>query len=269
MRAERSQRAVAATRVSSAGPRDRGRARLALGRRGARWYGVRAEAPRGAPRDAAESRKAHPVRRGRAVRNDRRGRSAAQAAGAGERAPRRHGLGDRRGREGACGARGGVGTGRPGRPRGHRRSASRRRLRRVLGASGLSDRVAVVGRVQSADFGAHLRAMDVLVVPSTAYESMPLGHPRGDGSGQARLRIPAVGHSGSGRRRDDRAPLRARRGGTARGTPTPGDRDARRAGEHGKARPRAVAGDVLNGRDDGLDVDLYERLVGRTKVIKR
>jgi glycosyltransferase involved in cell wall biosynthesis len=40
--------------------------------------------------------------------------------------------------------------------------------------AGLSDRVAVVGRVPPGDFGAYLRAMDLLVVPSTAYESLPL-----------------------------------------------------------------------------------------------
>ena len=34
--------------------------------------------------------------------------------------------------------------------------------------------MAVVGRVSAADFGAHLRAIDLLVVPSTAYESLPL-----------------------------------------------------------------------------------------------
>jgi glycosyltransferase involved in cell wall biosynthesis len=43
-----------------------------------------------------------------------------------------------------------------------------------LARSGLAGRVAVVGHVPPADFGAHLRAIDVLVVPSTAYESLPL-----------------------------------------------------------------------------------------------
>jgi glycosyltransferase involved in cell wall biosynthesis len=43
-----------------------------------------------------------------------------------------------------------------------------------LAQAGLAERVALVGRVPSAEFGAHLRAIDLLVVPSTAYESLPL-----------------------------------------------------------------------------------------------
>jgi glycosyltransferase involved in cell wall biosynthesis len=38
----------------------------------------------------------------------------------------------------------------------------------------LSGRVAVRGQVAPEDFGAHVRALDVLIVPSTAYESLPL-----------------------------------------------------------------------------------------------
>ena len=47
-------------------------------------------------------------------------------------------------------------------------------LSQDVASSGLSGRVAVVGHVPPADFGTHLRAIDLLVVPSTAYESLPL-----------------------------------------------------------------------------------------------
>jgi glycogen(starch) synthase len=43
-----------------------------------------------------------------------------------------------------------------------------------LGALGLRERVELPGRVGTAEFGAYLEAIDVLVVPSTAYESLPL-----------------------------------------------------------------------------------------------
>jgi len=47
-------------------------------------------------------------------------------------------------------------------------------LLRQVAARGLSGRVAIVGHVPAAEFGAYLRAIDLLVVPSTAYESLPL-----------------------------------------------------------------------------------------------
>ena len=43
-----------------------------------------------------------------------------------------------------------------------------------LAGLGLSRRVTLVGRVPAAELAASLRAIDVLVVPSTAYESLPL-----------------------------------------------------------------------------------------------
>jgi glycosyltransferase involved in cell wall biosynthesis len=39
---------------------------------------------------------------------------------------------------------------------------------------GLADRVTIVGPVDSAEVGLYLRALDLLVVPSTAFESLPL-----------------------------------------------------------------------------------------------
>jgi L-malate glycosyltransferase len=47
-------------------------------------------------------------------------------------------------------------------------------LTEQLSRIGLAGRVALVGRVPPAEFGAYLLAIDLLVVPSTAYESLPL-----------------------------------------------------------------------------------------------
>ena len=141
---------------------------------------------------------------------------------------------------------------------------------RWLGASGLSDRVAVVGRVPSADFGAHLRAIDVLVVPSTAYESLPLVILEAMAAGKpvfaSRLSgIPeAVVDGTTGRLFEPGAVERAR------GAATPGDR--RRATSWRTWEGAAASGGSATFSTAVMTtsmLDLYERLVGRTKVIKR
>jgi glycosyltransferase involved in cell wall biosynthesis len=138
-----------------------------------------------------------------------------------------------------------------------------------LAASGLSDRVAVVGRVQSADFGAHLRAMDVLVVPSTAYESLPLVILEAMAAGK-----PVFGSrlSGIPEAVDDGTTGRLFEPGAVEKLATllrqaTGTRDElANMGRRGRERWQATFSTAVM---TASMLDLYERLVGRTKVIKR
>lgn len=138
-----------------------------------------------------------------------------------------------------------------------------------LAASGLSGRVAVVGRVQAADFGAHLRAMDVLVVPSTAYESLPLVVLEAMAAGKpvfaSRLSgIPEAVDDGTTGRLFAPGAVEELAALLRQATSTRDELES--MGRRGRERWQATFSTAVM---TASMLDLYERLADRTNVIKR